>query len=97
MSIYRKVVVQSYLARGEKSSSTIRARPVDGQGLDVDMHVECSSNMRNGHPVGTFFLITAQVTDRQSGPPFLYTSFRWVYDVLSPAAAQKFIREGGWH
>lgn len=69
---------------------------IAGQGLDVHMHVVCSSAMRTGHSVGSLFLITAKVTDREDRPPFLYTSFRWKYDVLTPAAAEKFVREGGW-
>lgn len=47
------------------------------------MKVECSARMRNGHPVGTRFRIKAKVTDREGGTDFLYTHYKWPYQVVS--------------
>ncbi len=83
MSEYSEYIVKTYTASGAGSSKPIRARPLAGQGISTETHVECSSQMRNNHPVGTLFVITAKVTDREGGAPFLYTSFRWSYRVIS--------------
>lgn len=88
---YQKVLVQTYRAVGEQSSKTMRARPVAGQGLDTGMKVECSGDMRDGHPEGTVFMITAKVTDRKGGPPFIYTHPRWAFKVLTAAQAADFL------
>lgn len=92
MSDYRSVVIETYKAVGEPSGKKIRARPLAGQGLPTDMHVECSSSMRKSHPVGTKFLIKAKVTNREDGPPFLYTSWRWRYEVLSDEQATAYLK-----
>lgn len=96
MSAYRTVLIETYLAQGEPSRKKIRARPVAGQGLDPAMHVECSSSMRMGHPVGTIFMIDAKITSKEGGQPFIYTSWQWKSEVVSKKAAEKFIAEGGW-
>jgi hypothetical protein len=98
MTAYREVLIQTYVAEGEQSSKKIRARPVPGQGDDLTegMHVECSAAMRKGHPPGSYFLIRAKVTDRDDGARFLYTSFRWPYQLLTPEAARQFLNAGGW-
>ena len=88
---YRHYVVRSYRHTGGGSSKSIRARPVAGQGVDSAMKVECSSSMRKSHPVGTYFKIWAKVTDREGGPPFLYTNFDWAYTVLTEDEALAFI------
>ncbi len=60
------------------------------------MHVECSSKMRNAHPVGTFFVVRAKVINREDGPDFLYTSWQWPYEVMDAKSAKAFLDEGGW-
>lgn len=57
------------------------------------MKVECSSKMRDSRPAGTLFHIHAKITDREGGPDFLYTSFRWPYEVVSPERAKQIIAE----
>ncbi|WAT83027.1 hypothetical protein [Delftia acidovorans] len=91
MSNYFSCVVQTYRSEGAPSSKPLRVHPLAGQGLDTAMNVECSSKMRDSQPAGSLFLIKAKVTDREGGPPFLYTSFRWAYEVLTPAQAAEFI------
>jgi hypothetical protein len=53
--------------------------------------------MRNGHPLGTVFIVQAQVTDREGGPAFLYTHFSWPYRVVARAEAEALIASGGVH
>jgi hypothetical protein len=82
---YIYVVVESY-----RPSSTaglhgpVHIRPVGGQGLDTNMHVECSKSLSYNHPVGTRFRIRAKLTDKEGGRPFLYSYFGWPYEVLQP-------------
>lgn len=90
--MYREVVIETYRAGGEPSRHSVRARPVGGQGFDATMKVECSSSMRTGYPVGTKFKVRAKITDREGSRPFLYTSYRWPYEVLSDQEAHDFIR-----
>lgn len=88
---YSSFVVETYKAVGEQSSKSLRARPLPGQGVDTGMKVECSSKMRDSQPAGTLFHIHAKITDREGGPDFLYTSFRWPYEVVSQEQAKKII------
>ncbi len=57
------------------------------------MAVECSSKMRDAHPVGTIFRIEAKITDREGGPPFLYTNYAWHYSVVTEAEAKRCISD----
>jgi hypothetical protein len=88
---YQQVLVQTYRAVGEQSSKSTRARPLAGQGLDTTMKVECSSNMRDGHPHGTIFQLTAKITNRRGGPPFVYTHPQWPFKVLTAVQAADFL------
>jgi len=69
------IVVETFMSRGETSSSTIRVRPLPGQGHDVSMRVECSKTMRNTFPVGQKSLLDVLVKDGQKGK-CLYASYR---------------------
>jgi hypothetical protein len=80
---YRKIIVQSCSYSGGGSSSKVRCRPIAGQGLPINMFVECSKKMRASHPVGTYFEIQAMVTDKEGGNPFVYTNSQWKYRVVS--------------
>lgn len=94
MSHYRKVAIETIRNPAEPSSKSYRARPLPGQGLDTEMRVECSSKMRNAHPPGTVFIVTAKVTDREDGTPFLYTHFNWAYEIVARAEADSRIAQG---
>jgi len=93
MSHYMDVVIETYPNAGGGSSKSLRARPVLGQGLDVKMNVECSSKMRKNYPVGTKFLITAKLSNREGGSEFLYSHFNSSYRVLSYEEAIEFISQ----
>lgn len=91
MSQYLKVVIQTYVAQGERSPRPIRARPVPRQGLDPSMNVERSETMRNRHPPGSFLLIKAKITKREGGPPFLNSYYGWKYELLTKAQVDRII------
>jgi hypothetical protein len=61
----------------------IHIRPTDGQGIPTTLHVECSKKLAQEYPLGTKFRIRAKLTDRKGGGEFLYTSFRWDFEVLN--------------
>ncbi len=81
---YQYVIVESYIPQNTSGlHGAIHIRPVAGQGLETDMHVECSKELSRNFPVGSKFKIKAKVTDRQGGKPFLYSSYRWPYEQIS--------------
>lgn len=80
---YQFVEVESY--RPDSTSGhhgNIHIRPCNGQGYPRNMHVECSKELSRDYPVGTRFRIKAKLTDREGGGEFLYSSYRWAYEVL---------------
>ena len=97
MGFYRKVIIQSFRATGAGSSKSVRARPIDGQGLDTSMRVSCSSPMRKNNPVGSLFLLNAMPTDREGGTPYLYARPNAQYRVITEQEAQKFLSEKRQH
>lgn len=89
---YRYVVVETYRAIGEASRSEVRVRPLPGQRCPVGIHVECSKGMREQHPIGTKFKIRAKLKGMERSPEFLYSSYRWGYEVLTDKQAKQFIK-----
>jgi hypothetical protein len=92
MSHYRKIVVQTYENTSEPSKRRIRAHPLAGQGLSTSLNVECSTKMRDRHPVGTLFIVDVKITDYR-GTTFLYTYYNWPYEVVTPQQANRFIKQ----
>lgn len=82
MSDYRYVVVETCRPQGSSGITSIYVRPVSGQGYAEDMHVECSRKLISEHPIGTHFRIRAKQTEAY-GVPFLYSYYKWDYDVLT--------------
>ena len=64
----------------------IHVRSVLGGPFSPDLRVECPKDMKNTriYPCGTRFRIWAMLKHCDSGTVFLYTSWRWTYEVLSP-------------
>jgi hypothetical protein len=92
MSHYRKVAIETFRNPGEPSSASIRARPLAGQGFSISMRVECSSTMRKNYPVGTVFVVEAQLIDKEGGNQFLYTHYNWPYEVVAKNIVEQKIR-----
>lgn len=91
MSYYHKVVIQTFKASGGGSSKSVRARPIEDQGLDTSMKVECSSSMRKNNPIGSLILLDAKVIDKEGGTPFLYAHYDSPYKVISEQEAKEFL------
>ena len=80
---YSWVVVESFRPASTAGlHGDVHIRPVAGQGLDIDMFVECSKALSKNYSVGTRFRIKAKITDKEGGRPFLYSYFGWRYEVL---------------
>ena len=56
-------------------------RPCKGEIFSQSMKVECARKIRK-YPLGTKIIIDVVETDREGGKPFLYSSYRWAYEVL---------------
>lgn len=90
---YRYFIIETYENRGEPSNKKVRARPLPGQGVSLQLNVECSVAMREAYPVGTLFKVDCKVTDRE-GTSFLYRHFSWPYEVTTPEQAKQYIEHG---
>jgi hypothetical protein len=51
-AIFENVKCESFL---DPETGRIRVRPLEGQGLPVKIVIECSSEERKAHPIGTKF------------------------------------------
>lgn len=81
---YQLVEVESYSPSDTSGlHGKIHIRPCENQGYPEDMHVECSKELSRDYPVGTRFRIKAKLTDREGSGDFLYSYYRWKYEVLS--------------
>ena len=85
---YREVAVESYVDR----RGHVRIRPMAGQAFAPTLPVQCGRALRDAYPAGTRFLLNAKLTDRLGGPHFLYAWHGDPVQVLSIAAAQRFLR-----
>src|SRR5690349_11874214 len=47
-----EIIVETFRAHRETSSSSVRVRPLPGQGFSTTLRVECSKSMRQQYPVG---------------------------------------------
>jgi hypothetical protein len=80
---YEWVDVESYLpARTGGLHGKVHVRPLPGQRFSVHLHVQCSRSITENYPVGTRFRLLAKLTDKEGGGEFLYSSYRWKYEVL---------------
>jgi len=87
---YREVAVESAL---DARSGKPRIRPVSGQAFATDMQVQCSRRLLDTerYPVGTRFLLSVRITDRQGGAPFLYAWHGDPVTVMGRAQLKRFL------
>ena len=87
---YREVAVESVL---DARSGAVRIRPMAGQAFSPALPVHCARALAEPtrYPVGTRFLLSAKLTDRLGGPPFLYSYHGDPVVVLGSGAAKKFL------
>jgi hypothetical protein len=87
ITAYRDVAVESFL----DYDGEVRVRPVNGQAYSSELRVQCARALREDHPVGTRFLVSAKLTDRLGGLPFLYVYHGDPVEVLTPQQAKSFL------
>ncbi len=85
---YREVAVESFI---DPRSGVVKIRPMAGQAFAPTMAVQCARKLRDDYPPGTRFLLNAKMTDRLGGPHFLYAWHGDPVQVLSAAAAKRFL------
>jgi len=80
---YEWIVVESYQpAQTSGLHGAVHVRPIAGQNYSTGLHVECSKSLVRDFPVGTRFRLRVTLTDREGGGEYLYSSWRWPFDVL---------------
>ena len=75
--------------------AAVQIRPVPGQAFSPELSVQCSQRLRDTglYPLGTVFLLSAKLTDRLGGTPFLYAYHGDADVVLTPKQAKAFLAE----
>jgi hypothetical protein len=80
---YEYVIVESFEPeRASGLKGKVHIRPAPGGKYPTTLHVECSKKLSKDFPVGTRFKLQAKLTDREDGGEYLYSSFRWPYEVV---------------
>jgi hypothetical protein len=80
---YEWIVVESYKPKSTGGlHGPIHVRPVGGQGYSTGLQVECSRSLVRDYPVGTRFRLRVTLTDREGSGAYLYSSWRWQFEVL---------------
>lgn len=89
---YRDVAVESVL---DPATGKLRIRPMPGQAYSSALAVRCSRKLADPahYPAGTCFLLSAKLTDRMGGEPFLYAYHGDPVVVLTKVQARKFLAE----
>lgn len=81
---YEKVLVESFIPKSTSGKhGKVHIRPVAGHKYPPTLHVECSKKLSEDYPIGTKFILTAKLTDREDGGEYLYSYFGWKYEVVS--------------
>jgi hypothetical protein len=90
--LYRDVAVESV---PDARTGRLRIRPVPGQAYSTSLRVQCSRVLSDPahYPAGTRFLLSAKMTDRQGGEPFLYAWHGDPVVVIKAARLKRFIEE----
>jgi hypothetical protein len=87
---YREVAVESVI---DPRSGALRIQPMTGQAFSPALPVHCARRLSDPaqYPAGTRFLMSAKLTDRKGGPPFLYAYHGDPVVVLTSAEAKQFL------
>jgi len=88
---YRELAVESAL---DPRSGKPRIQPVSGQAFSTSMRVQCSRRLTDitQYPLGTRFLLSARISDRQGGEPFLFAYHGDPVVVMSKAHVKRFLQ-----
>ncbi|MDC8756084.1 hypothetical protein [Janthinobacterium fluminis] len=73
----------------------MQIRPVPGQAFSPELSVQCSRRLSDTrlYPLGSKFLLSAKLTDRLGGTPFLYAYHGDPDVVLSEKQTRAFLAE----
>ena len=81
---YEQVLVESHSSRDLSGKhGKVYIRLVAGGKYSPSLQVECSKKLSRDYPVGTKSLLQAKLTDRESGGEYLYSSYRWHFEVAN--------------
>lgn len=62
----------------------VHIRPLPNQSpYETTMFVECSKKMSYDYPIGTRFRIRAKITRKDGGTDFIYSHYKWPFEVVS--------------
>jgi hypothetical protein len=82
---YKSVIVETFCPSVTTGRhGLVHVRPAKRQAFPQELFVECSKDLIDTErfPVGTKFRLSAKLTDREGGTPFLYSYYRWGYEVV---------------
>ena len=80
---YEMVLVESYILTEQSGKhGKVHIRPIAGHKYSPDLDVACSKKLSRDYPVGTRFVLQAKLTDLEGGGEYLYSSYRWKYEVV---------------
>lgn len=80
---YDNVLVESFIPNDASGKhGKVHVRPVSGDKYSPEIAVECSKKLSRNYPVGTKFMLQAKLTDREGGGEYLYSYYRWKFEVV---------------
>lgn len=81
---YDFIIVESFIPKDTSGRhGPVHIRPIPLQDpYHETMFVQCSKDLSYNYPVGTRFRIKAKITSSPGIKPFIYSSYRWEYEVL---------------
>lgn len=84
---YTDIIVETYqtgiMSLGYNG---VVVRPIAGQAFPTNLKVECSREINRDFPVGTRFRLKVKLTDKQGSAPFLYSSYKWPFKVVTSSS-----------
>ena len=87
------IVVETFLNKGEPSTAKRRVRALDGQGIALNIRVQCSRGMREEFRLGQRFLLEVNWLNRETSDAFLSANYRDKPHPLSDEEARSYITE----
>lgn len=80
---YAYITVESFIPKNTAGRhGKVHIRPVKDQIFSQDLFVECAKKLSKDYPVGTKFKIKAKLSRRVDGAYFVYSHYKWPYDLV---------------
>lgn len=78
-TIYENIKCESFK---DPETGRIRVRPLEGQGLPTKILIECSSEERKAHPIGTKFKTeNVKICKKTDGRIYLRAKDQWIMKI----------------